>query len=860
MGESTIESRFEALHSSGRTAFIGREEETELLLRRWQRAKKREGQAVLISGEPGIGKSRLAVAILEQIAAEPHTRVRYLCSPDRTDNALYPIIQWLERAAGFAAHDDTRTKLDKFDALMGQTLAPAEDRAILADLLSMSVADRYPKLDLSPELRRKRTIDAMMHRLETVAREHPVLAIFEDVHWIDPTSLDVLSRMIDRIRDLSVLLLVTFRSEFAPTWTGQAHVTTLALNRLAPRATTELVQRIIGNKALPKDIIGEIVARTDGVPLFVEELTSAAIETGIGDAARKSVAAVQSFAQTVPATLQASLMARLDRLGSAKAVARLAAAIGREFSYELLFAVAGLTESELTAALDRLTGAGLLFREGTPPHASYLFKHALVRDAAYGLLLRDARKELHARIGTKLEELFPELADTEPSLLAFHFTEGSIAKKAVEYWLKAGKQAVTRATMTEALLHLDKASDLFSGIPDDAWRRETELNLQIARASALLGTLGAPALEVRAAYERARALWDAVGRPSHFEPDLALFWSHLSRGELELADRIATDVVQAGTSRNDLAVKFLGRLFQSEVCFDRGDFAASREHSEHALMIYDPVAVSRRALFNGYIGVLTVQSRALLGLGYLDKARANVDQMLMEARRLSHSYTLGFALLSAIFIEREIQPADLVLKHADELIALNWGWFGKVGGVFRSWCLSALGQELGDAGLADALSDYRGTGAQRFVPYFMMLQADAFERIGRRAAALQQLAEAIGLGKKTQERWCEAELHRLKGELLKADGECDQAEACFLDALAVARDQSARTWELSAATSLARLWRDQGKSQQARELLAPVYGWFTEGFDTLDLKEAKACSMSCPHESCLRQFGARTRV
>ena len=818
VGESTIESRFEALHSSGRTAFIGREEETELLLRRWQRAKKREGQAVLISGEPGIGKSRLAVAILEQIAAEPHTRVRYLCSPDRTDNALYPIIQRLERAAGFAPHDDTRTKLDKFDALMGQTLAPAEDRAIFADLLSLPAADRYPKLDLSPELRRKRTIDAMMRRLETMAREQPVLAIFEDVHWIDPTSLDVLSRMIDRIRDLPVLLLVTFRSEFAPPWTGQPHVTTLALNRLAPRATTDLVQRIIGNKALPKDIIGEIVARTDGVPLFVEELTNAAIETWTGDAARELLAAVPSSAQAVPATLHASLMARLDRLGSAKGVARLAAAIGREFSYELLFAVAGLTESELTAALDRLTGAGLLFREGTPPHASYLFKHALVRDAAYGLLLRDARKELHARIGTKLEELFPELADTEPSLLAFHFTEGGIPKKAVEYWLKAGKQAVTRATMTEALSHLDKASDLLSGIPDDAWRRQTELNLQIARASALLGSLGAPALEVRAAYERARALWDTVGRPSHFEPDLALFWHHFTRGELELADRIATDVVQAGTTRNDVAVRFLGRLFQSEVCLDRGNFAASRDHSEHALMIYDPVLVSRRALFNGYIGVLTVQSRALFCLGYLDKARSNVDQMVMEARRLSQSYTLAFALLSAIFVEREIQPADLVLKHADELIALNLGWLGSVGGVFRSWCLSALGQELGDARLlADALSDYRGTGAQRFVPYFMMLQADAFERIGRRAAALQQLAEAIALGKKTQERWCEAELHRLKGELLKADGECDQAETCFLDALAVARHQSAKTWELRAATSLARLWRDQGKRDEARD-------------------------------------------
>ena len=373
---------------------------------------------MLISGEPGIGKSRLAAAILEQIAAEPHIRVRYLCSPHHTDSALYPIIQRLERAAGFAPHDDTPTKLDKFDALMAQTLAPAEDRAIFADLLSLPTADRYPKLDLSPELRRKRTIDAMMRRLETMAREQPVLAIFEDVHWIDPTSLDVLSRMIDRIRDLPVLLLVTFRPEFAPPWTGQPHVTALALNRLAPRATTDLVQRIIGNKPLPEDIIREIVARTDGVPLFVEELTNAAIETWTGDAAREVVAAVPSSAQAVPATLHASLMARLDRLGSAKGVARLAAAIGREFSYELLFAVAGLTESELTAALDRLTGAGLLFREGTPPHATYLFKHALVRDAAYGLLLRDARKELHARIGTKLEEMFPDVAETEPSFLA----------------------------------------------------------------------------------------------------------------------------------------------------------------------------------------------------------------------------------------------------------------------------------------------------------------------------------------------------------------------------------------------------------------------------------------------------------
>jgi class 3 adenylate cyclase/tetratricopeptide (TPR) repeat protein len=841
VGEGTMESRFEALHSSRRTAFIGREEETELLLRRWQRAKKREGQVVLISGEPGIGKSRLAAAILEQIAAEPHIRVRYLCSPHHADSALYPIIQRLERAAGFAPHDDTATKLDKFDALMVQTLAPAADRAIFADLLSPPSTDRYPKLDLSHELRRKRTIDAMMRRLEAMACERPVLAIFEDVHWVDPTSLDVLSRMIDRIRDLPVLLLVTFRPEFAPPWTGQPHVTALALNRLAPRATTDLVQRIIGNKALPEDIIGEIVARTDGVPLFIEELTNAALETWTGDAVRELVAAVPSSAPAVPATLHASLMARLDRLGSAKAVARLAAAIGREFSYELLFAVADLTESELTAALDRLTGAGLLFQEGAPPHASYLFKHALVRDAAYGLLLRDARKDLHARIGAKLEEMFPEVAETEPSLLVYHFAEGNLPEKAVEYWLKAGKLAVARGTITEALSHLDKGSALLSGIPDNPWRRQTELTLQISRASALLATLGAAAPAVREAYEHGRQLWEIAGRPSHFEPNLPLFWHHLIRGELGLADQLAEDTVQAGTVRNDVAVRFLGRLFQSEVCMDLGKFAASLDHSEHALMLYEPVPVSRRALFNGHIGVLGVQCRSLFCLGHLDKARSNADNMIVEARRLSQSYTLAYSLMSSMFVEREIQPADLVLKHAEELVALKFGWLSLIGGVFRSWCLSALGREAEGARLlAGALSDYRATGALRFVPFFLMLQADVFERAGDRLAALGRLTEAVGLVEKTQERWCEAELHRLKGELLKADGQSDHVESCFFDALAVARPQSAKTWELRAATSLARLWRDQGKRDEARDLLAPVYGWFTEGFDTLDLKEAKA--------------------
>ena len=441
---ASVESRFEALHASGLTELVGREEELELLLRRWSKAKAGEGQVVLLSGEAGIGKSRLTAALLERLAAEPHTRLRYFCSPQHTDSALYPIVSQMERAAGLA-HDDTpEARLDKLDAVLAQTSTRIEDVALFAEMLSLPNDGRYPAIELTPEQRRQRTLEALTEQLAGLASQNPVLMIFEDAHWTDPTSLEAFGRTVDRIKTLPVLLIVTFRPEFNAPWAGRSHVTSLALNRLGEREAAAIIARLVGNKELPADVMAEIVERTDGIPLFVEEMTKAVLEAeGEGDA-RRIAGAVPSPALAVPASLHASLMARLDRLGPAKEVAQIGAAIGREFSHVLLSAVVSKPEADLNSALNHLISAGLAFRQGQPPHATYLFKHALVQDAAYGTLLREPRRALHARIAETLEGRFADIAETQPELLARHCTEAGLIEKAAGLWGKAG-QRVTGA-------------------------------------------------------------------------------------------------------------------------------------------------------------------------------------------------------------------------------------------------------------------------------------------------------------------------------------------------------------------------------------------------------------------------------
>jgi DNA-binding winged helix-turn-helix (wHTH) protein len=521
---NSVASRFEALHAGDLTALVGREEESELLLRRWSRAKVGQGQVVLLSGEAGIGKSRLAAALSDRLASEPHARLRYFCSPQHTDSAFYSVMGQLERAAG-TAHDDTpQTRLDKLDGMLMRTSTSIEDAALFADMLSLPNDGRYPALDLEPQLRRQRTLAAIVSHIEALARQGPVLMIFEDVQWIDPTSLELLGRAVERIQSLRVLLVVTFRPEFAPPWIGRPHVTALTINRLAEREVAVMIDRVVGDKLLPTSIRLDIIERADGIPLFVEEMTKAVLEAETQRAAEHAVAAVPSPALAIPASLHASLMARLDRLGAAKEVAQIGAAIGREFSHALLAAAVPKPEADLGSALDRLMAAGLVFRQGVPPHATYLFKHALVQDTAYGTLLREPRRALHARIADALESQFGDIAQSRPELLAHHCTEAGQIEKAAGMWGKAGQRSLERSALAEAAEQLTRALAQIAALPATPALRCEQIRLQVMLIAPLIHLKGFAAPETKAAVERARLLIDkaeALGEPP--EDPLLLF-------------------------------------------------------------------------------------------------------------------------------------------------------------------------------------------------------------------------------------------------------------------------------------------------------------------------------------------------
>jgi predicted ATPase/class 3 adenylate cyclase len=517
LAPSASESRFEALHSGSLTPLVGRGEELELLLRRWTQAKAGEGRVVLIAGEPGIGKSRLALTLYQALQAEPHTCLRYFCSPHHADSALYPVIAQVKRAAGLGQDDTPQARLDKLDAVLARAPTSKRDAALIADMLSLPNDGRYPALELAPQQRRQRTLDALITQMQALARQNPVVMIFEDAHWSDPTSLEMLDRAANRIRALRVLLIVTFRLEFAPPWIGQPQVTALTMNRLPPREIGVLIDQVAGSKLIPSSIRQDIIERADGIPLFVEEMTKAVLEAEGEGAAEYAMAVAPSRRLTVPASLQASLIARLDRLGVAKEVAQIGAVIGREFSHPLLAAVTRKPEPELEGALDRLIGAGLLFRQGVPPHASYLFKHALVRDVAYGTLLRETRRALHAKIADTFASQFAELAENQPELLAHHYTEADLIERSAALWGKAGERSLERSALLEAAEQLSRALDQIATLTATPALRREEIKLQVALANALMHVKGYAAPESKAAEERARLLIEqaeALGEPA----------------------------------------------------------------------------------------------------------------------------------------------------------------------------------------------------------------------------------------------------------------------------------------------------------------------------------------------------------
>jgi predicted ATPase/class 3 adenylate cyclase len=854
---SSVESRFEALHAGRLTDLVGRDEECELLLRRWSKAKTGEGQVVLLSGEAGIGKSRLTAALLERVN-EPHTRLRYFCSPQHTDSAFYPIIGQMERAAHLGHDDSPTAKLDKLDSLLAQTSTSKQDTALLAQLLSLSNDGRYPALDLAPQQRRQKTIDALIAQIETLTRSSPVLMILEDAHWADPSSLELLSRTLDRIAGLRVLLIVTFRPEFEPPWIGRPYVTALTINRLGNREVGAMIDRMIGNKPLPASIRQDIVDRTDGIPLFVEEMTKAVLEAGDEGEARQTAAAIPSTTIAVPATLHASLMARLDRLGSAKEVAQVGAAIGREFSHALLGTVMGQPEPELRSTLERLIAAGLLFRQGAPPHATYLFKHALVQDAAYGTLLREPRRALHARIAEAIENQFPEIAENQPELLARHCTEAGLIEMAARLWGKAGRQSLERSALVEAIEQLNRALDQIATLPSTPTLRREQINLQVALLTPLMHVKGYAALETKAAEERARlliehaeAIGEAPDDPLLLFSLLYGFWVvNLINSNGDAVGELAAQFLELAEKQGAAVPLMLGHRIMGSALTSIGAFSESLTHYNQALALYDPVehrSLATRFGQDAKVSVLGFRSMCLWYVGYPAGALADASQAVSDAREISQASSLMYTLACIIHTHICCGNYGIATAYNNELIAvaegksaLLWKAFGS---AFQG-SVSALSGHARDAvrTITEGIAALQSTGAKFTVPWFLGNLTRAYTDLGQFDNAWRSFDKAIEMIEIGKEKRWEAEVNRIGGHLVLMSPEADatKAESYFNRALAVAREQQAKSWELRAAMSMARLWRDQGKPEQARELLAPVYGWFTEGFDTLDLTEAKA--------------------
>jgi tetratricopeptide (TPR) repeat protein len=648
---SVVESRFEALHPAQLTPLVGREEELALLRRIWAQAKAGSGRVVLISAEPGIGKSRLIEEFCDSIEGEQHIRSRYFCSPHHQDSTLFPFIGQLERAAGFTSDDTPSARLDKLEALLAPN-APAEgDAALLAELLSLPFDDRYPPLDFTPQQKKEKTFEALLRQFAGLASRQHLLMIFEDHHWIDPTSRELLDLTVEHVVRMPALLVATFRPEFEAPWTSQPHVERLALRRMGREESGELVRAVIGSTAaLPRDVVEEIVERTDGVPLFVEELTKAVVEAASrgSRAGRTAVLSVAAASPAVPATLQASLMSRLDRLGStAKEVLETGAVIGRDFSYELLAAVGQWTDWELRSALSRLVAAGLVFQHGIPRRPSFLFKHALVQDIAYSMLLLGLRRSWHGRIALVLEERFSDAMQTRPEILAHHFTEAGLNENAVEYWCRAGRQSAAWSGFTEAITQLRTGLRLIADLPDTRERKEQELELQVTLAGVLTVVKGYAHPEVAEASGRARDLIPEArraGTVTHFSMLRGLWAADFVGGRPKAALEHAREFLSLAQSQSDSRMLATGHWLVGRVLITIGDYPAATLHLERAVATYrageHPPFDPR---FGADIGVTAIAgwTLALWHGGYPDQASEAANEALRRARQLRHPHTLA---------------------------------------------------------------------------------------------------------------------------------------------------------------------------------------------------------------------------
>ncbi len=848
----SAESRFAASHPSDLTPLVGREHEIALLLERWEQAKEGDGQVVMLSGEAGIGKSRIAETLKERISLDDPICLRYQCSPYHSNSYLYPVIDRLERAAQINAGDTPDLNRDKLKSLLAQGTPDIEAVVThFALLLSIPAEKQEATTGISPDQQKALTLEALVAQMAIMSQQHPVLMIFEDTHWADPTSLELLELTIGKARQLPVLIVMTFRPEFTPPWSDHTHITALTLNRFTRSLTMTMVNQVKGGKSLPNEVQRHIIEKADGVPLFVEELTKTLLESGLlsQDTDRYTLSGSLS-SLNIPATLQDSLMSRLDRLATGKQVAQAGAAIGREFSRKLLESVCGLQQAKLNDSLDELVNSGLVFRQDSGPGTIFMFKHALVQEAAYASLLKKTRKKLHQQIAETLLDLFPESTDSQPELLAHHYTEADNNETAINYWLKAGQRAAERSANHEAVAHLNAGLEALLTLPESTERSRHELDFQLALCSSIMVTKGWGSKQTSVTYARARELCSLLGETEPLSSVLnGEYMRELSLAHFHLARDKAKELLRLGEQQENVEAKLQGHRINGWVSMYLGEFSVSRKHVDEALRLYHPEqheGLKFRYAHDPRVAALSVRAMLQSLSGYPQQATKTAVEALDYARSINHTSSLAYGLfyagaMSAV-LRHDSQKAG---KYAEEVLLLSerlhsgmWLGFGR---VIAGW--SAGVQQINDNGvqlIQQGLENLETAAPNPCWPLYLALLAEVYLSSGEIPKTIRSLKSALKLVEKTDERMCEAEIHRLLGEalLIQNPGNEQEAESRFMHAIEVAVKQEVKLIELRATVGLAQLKQSQGKAKEARMYLEPIYNWFTEGFDTPDLIEA----------------------
>ncbi len=839
-----VGSRLDAPADEGRVPLIGRAAQLGRLLSLWEAARDGKGQIALLVGEPGIGKSRLVAELLQGTAVEQPARLSHFCTPHHSDVPLHPCIQQIERTAGFASDDSAELKRVKLKtSLQGM---PDEALGLVADLLMIPEGTRPASLQLAPQQRRARMLQALLGTLIRTSAGQPIVVVFEDAHWGDPTTLELLSMAVRRIAEFPILLVVTARPEFQPEWSTEPCVHRLNLLPLATEEAGDLVRCMSGPAALSPAQVTDIVARSDGVPLFLEEVTKAALEAGDETKPR---AERKLASAPVPVTIHASLIARLDRLAEVRWIAEVAAAIGRDFDFDMLASVADCDDQTLRAALARLVASGLVLPRGPPGSGDYRFKHALIQDAAYGMIVRQHRRRLHRRIAEAIETRRPQLAAAQPQLLAHHWTEAAAPEKAVERWLQAGVQSLARSLVSEALAQLGRGLTLKANLPDTEWRRAIELDLLFALGKAQIAALGHAAPMVGSTFDRARTLCEQIRPPRQLPAVLFGQWTYaLLRAELSRALRLSEEMLAVGEREHDPVGRLVGCYTNGITHFYMGDLDRARAFLQCGIALFDP---SRR---EEYARSVVSDPRVVMGCflswislctGELQEADRICRSMLDDARQLGHTYTLAHAVWQRASVILHLDAPSAALPWLEELQSLahehEFPFFEALAMVFKGWCRS-IDRDVQD-GLAlmrEGFRLYRSGDSRLFLPSFLRIEAELLRRAGKIDQGLDALRKGAGMARRSGAHWDAAEHDRIRGKLLRARGEFDAAERAFVRAIRTAGDRGAKLFELRAAVALARLLADRGRQAEARKTLAPVCRWFDNHPPFPELASARA--------------------